>query len=465
MDETVLLLLGAAAFTSAATAMGSATATGSTATTGSAACADAPGSAGTRSACADTSATAGCSLSSTTCADTLSSTTCANTFASAGCAFSSTACADAFASTGCAFSSTACADAFASAGCALSSTALKSLLDRGRRWPAASSATPANTCAACCAGPARVPYVSSGGRLMEALGTHRVSVDIDVPPVDIDIPVDIYIYIMAAPTPRAPTPAPGRSYGNSPKEPKPYANSNPGENRGIDQGGIRGVPPWSVDHCRVVTGNIDNFWIDRLDLDIVTLDNHLLLRGRLEIAGGLGLLPQFLNRIHHIGLLSQESFTHLLRPGRLFSHHGEDLRKRRQRLHAQVPVHRVQGVIERVPFKARVFLQPAVRFHHLIRISCCYEHLCQQRIRIERNRRQHLVQLLRAECRGRSGTLTEGSIGDHHHNEDPDQSADQEHFSFHNSLLLVVRVKSFRYHRAKSTLIGVLSERTDEASN
>jgi hypothetical protein len=138
--------------------------------------------------------------------------------------------------------------------------------------------------------------------------------------------------------------------------------------------------------------------IYRLNFDRLAFDNHLLLFGRLEIAGSLGLLPQSLNGVHDAGLLSQESFTQPLCPGRLLSHHVEDLRKRRQRLHAQVPVHFVQGVVERVPLEVRVGLQPAVGFHNLIRIRRGYEDLREQRIRIERNRRKHLVQLGIAEC-------------------------------------------------------------------
>jgi hypothetical protein len=179
---------------------------------------------------------------------------------------------------------------------------------------------------------------------MEAAGTHGGVVKITA--VDIDIPVDIYVYIMVSPTPRAPSPSPDRSHGCSTPEPE-HSDSNgyPGENGVISEGRIRRPPPGPVDHYRVVTGNIDNFRIYRLNLDSLTLHNDFLLRGSFKIAGGISFLPQSLNGVHDIGLLSQESFTQPLRPGRLLSHHVEDLRKRRERLDAQVPVHPVQGVI------------------------------------------------------------------------------------------------------------------------
>jgi hypothetical protein len=178
---------------------------------------------------------------------------------------------------------------------------------------------------------------------MEAAGVEGGAAKIT--PVDINSPVDIYIYIVVGPTPRAPSPAPGRSHGYSSPEPEDSdSNGHPRENGVISEGRIRRIPPGSVDHDRVVTGNIDNFRIYRHNLYSLTLDNHLLLRGRFEIAGGMSFLPQSLNGVHDIGLLSQESFTQPLRPVRLLGHQVEDLRKRRERLDAEVPVHPVQGV-------------------------------------------------------------------------------------------------------------------------
>jgi hypothetical protein len=179
---------------------------------------------------------------------------------------------------------------------------------------------------------------------METAGAHGGAVKMTA--VDIDIPVDIYIYVMVGPTPRAPSRAPDRSHGYSSKEPEHSdSNGHPWENGVISEGRIRRIPPGSVDNYRVVIGNIDNFRIYRRNLDTLTLDNHLLLRGSLEIAGGISFLPQSLNGVHDIVLLGQESFTQPLCPGRLLSHHAEDLRKRRERLDAQVPVHPVQGCI------------------------------------------------------------------------------------------------------------------------
>src|SRR5208337_2815344 len=140
--------------------------------------------------------------------------------------------------------------------------------------------------------------------------SYAVPADIGVP-VDIDIPIDIYIHIMAAPTPRAPAPTPDRSHRYSPPKTKNTdSNGNSGPTAGsINQRRIRRIPPWSIDNYRIVARHIDNFGICRLDLDGLAFGNYLHLFGRLEIAGSLGLLPQFLNGIHDIGLLGQESFA------------------------------------------------------------------------------------------------------------------------------------------------------------
>ncbi len=136
------------------------------------------------------------------------------------------------------------------------------------------------------------------------------------------------------------------------------------------------------------------------------MDNHLLLRARLEIAGGISFMPQSLNGCRDIGLLIHEGLAQPVCPLRLLNHHVEDLRKRRERLHAFVPLLLLQGGIERVPLKARVCLYPAVRIVNITRICSRDKDLCEQRIRIERNRRKHLVQLCLAESvAGRCGRL------------------------------------------------------------
>ena len=251
--------------------------------------------------------------------------------------------------------------------------------------------------------------------------------------IDVDVPIDVDVDTATAPVPGTPAPSPDRSYCHSP--PKPEDSDSNGHFRPtagrVNQRRIRGIPPWPVDNYRIVARHINNLGIYRYNFDHLTFNNHLLLFGSLEIARSLGLLPQSLNGVHDTGLLSQESFTQSLCPGCLLSHHVEDLRKRRERLHAQVPVHFVQGVVECVSLEVRVCLQPAVRFHNLVWIRRRYEDLCEKRIRIERNRRKHLVQLSLAECLAGVHLLRKGSERDHHHNDEPYQRALKKCISFH----------------------------------
>jgi len=121
----------------------------------------------------------------------------------------------------------------------------------------------------------------------------------------------------AAPAPGTPAPAPDRSYCySSPKRERADSNGylRPAAG-GINIGRIRRIPPCSVGNHRVVARHINNFGIYRLNFDRLTFDNHLLLFGRLEIARSLGFLPQSLNGVHDIDLLSQESVTQPLCPG------------------------------------------------------------------------------------------------------------------------------------------------------
>jgi hypothetical protein len=216
-------------------------------------------------------------------------------------------------------------------------------------------------------------------------------------------PADIDKESTTGPIPATPAPSPpdwSNVYGR--EKPKHSIIGNyPGPNGVISVRRKRRPPPCPVDHYRVVTGHIDNCRISGFNLDILTFDNNLLLGGCHEIARITGLRPQSLNGCRDIGLLSHESVTHPLCPRHLRSHHGQYLRESRQRLYGLVPLHLLQGAIERVPRKARVCLYPLVRSRNISRICSRDKDLCQQGIRIERYWRKHLVKLCIAVGLGR----------------------------------------------------------------
>jgi hypothetical protein len=134
---------------------------------------------------------------------------------------------------------------------------------------------------------------------------------------------------------------------------------------------------------------------------------YLLLWGRLEVAGGGRLGPQRLNRLHDLRLLRQEGIPDLAGPADLGVHHLQDLRHRGERLHARVPGFLLHRVLEGLAGDLRVCFLPARCEHDLERIRRRHQDLSKQRIRIERDRCEQLLQLFLAQrpfgsglCRG-----------------------------------------------------------------
>ena len=130
------------------------------------------------------------------------------------------------------------------------------------------------------------------------------------------------------------------------------------------------------------------------------LHDDLLLLGRLQVAFGLRLGAQALHGVHHVLLLREERVAELLGPVELLVHHREHLRERDQRLDARVPglalAARPRGPC---PSAFGFAFEPARRFDDLERIGRGHQHLREQRVGIERDRRDELLDLLRLERR------------------------------------------------------------------
>ena len=220
---------------------------------------------------------------------------------------------------------------------------------------------------------------------------------------------------MSAPVPTSPAKTPDRpddeSGGSKPECPKPNADKAHSHVKrvknkawiegAVSVGRVCRIPPASVNHRRIVHRNIDPFGIDRLDLDALSTNNDLLLLGGLEVSLSLSLGPQTLDRIHDIGLLSHESIAHSSGPIYFVAHHRQNLRKGDQRLHAEIPSHAVQRVIQRIALEIRILFYPLIRFTHLVGVGGRHQDLPEQGIGIKSDRGQHLVQLFVAEGYGR----------------------------------------------------------------
>ena len=126
-------------------------------------------------------------------------------------------------------------------------------------------------------------------------------------------------------------------------------------------------------------------------------DLDLLLFGRLQLAIGLSLGAQALDRIHHVGLLRQHRIAEFLGPIEIVVHHGEYGRHRYQCLHARVPILIGERVVKLVALQGFVGLRPTIGLDHFERIGRRHEHLREQRIGIKRDRRHERVKLILAE--------------------------------------------------------------------
>ena len=90
-----------------------------------------------------------------------------------------------------------------------------------------------------------------------------------------------------------------------------------------------------------------------------------------------------------------ERVAEILHPVGLVAHHDDDLRERDQRLDARVPRLILDLLHRSVALVVRVGLVDHSRPpRHRVRVGRRHQHLRQQRIRIERDRRGHLVELL-----------------------------------------------------------------------
>ncbi len=168
---------------------------------------------------------------------------------------------------------------------------------------------------------------------------------------------------------------------------------------------IRRPPPAAVDQQRVVIGDVNHERIGVFDVDDAALPRDQQRVVAAEVARRERALAQALDRVHHVGLLLEEGLAQVLGPVEPLAHHPDHARERDQRLDARIPVLVLDRAHRLVALKPRVALRPARRLDHLEGIGRSHQDLRQQRVGIERNRRQHLVQLrLRiALCRRRLG--------------------------------------------------------------
>src|SRR5665213_1103371 len=135
-----------------------------------------------------------------------------------------------------------------------------------------------------------------------------------------------HVQLMVAPPPMVP--APQRPDNG---EPDPEANHQATDEIRWHRQHKRWIVrprPASIDKHGIVVGYIDHVRLGRLDRDALILIRNGLLRRRVQRAGGSGPLPQTLNGVHDVALLSQKGVTDLLGPLKVMVHHLQDRWKR-----------------------------------------------------------------------------------------------------------------------------------------
>jgi hypothetical protein len=99
--------------------------------------------------------------------------------------------------------------------------------------------------------------------------------------------------------------------------------------------------------------------------------------------------------IHDIAFLSQERITKIRRPRDVFGQVLQDTGKNHKSLNARIPVLIQCGLRQRLIAKIRIALKPLTGFDNFKRIRCGDKKLADQWIRIQRNWRNQIIELIR----------------------------------------------------------------------
>jgi hypothetical protein len=155
----------------------------------------------------------------------------------------------------------------------------------------------------------------------------------------------------------------------------------------------------SPDPVRIIDWHIDNGrirgkdFIDRLAR--IFHSDDLLFCGCRQFARSRGPVPHSLYGVHHIAFLSQKRISKVRRPGDVFRQVLQDTWKNHESLDAGIPV-LTQGCLrQRLITHIRIALQPLTGFDNFKRVRCGDKNLADQWIRIERNRCDQIVKLIR----------------------------------------------------------------------
>ena len=232
----------------------------------------------------------------------------------------------------------------------------------------------------------------------------------------------------APPVPTPATPSPGITVVVDPRA-KGNARAESQQGSSHDIGGTR----LREDYLGVVLRNIDNLRIGRLNHHhlrgaLILYLNRLLLIA-LECPHRISLLTEALNRIHNHPLICGERLPNGRKVVDVLRHHVEDLRKIHQRNESRIKALCLGRVGARLAAQAPILVQPAINVEDLLRIGRCCADLRQQRVGVEGDRRQQLVQLIGSGHRSLRMRLTGSEVKAPQPHETDERPGD--HFLYH----------------------------------
>ena len=163
-------------------------------------------------------------------------------------------------------------------------------------------------------------------------------------------------------------------------------------------GWIFRIRPGSVNRRRIVVRHVHRIGIGLLDDDrlpvFLRLNADLLLLGGDQLLVVIGLGAKALDRVHHVRLLREHGIAQVLGPVDLVAHHRNDVCGAGERLDAVVPRLLLDLRLQRIALQGLALLEPAIGLHDFQRIGRRRQHIRQQFVGIERNRRNQRLELL-----------------------------------------------------------------------
>ena len=121
---------------------------------------------------------------------------------------------------------------------------------------------------------------------------------------------------------------------------------------------------------------------------------HFLLLAGLQTARARSLGAHALDCVHHIGLLRQKGVAQFRRPLDIARQTLHRVRHRDHRLNTWIPVLLLHGVRQGFALQRLVPIQPLLELNDLQRVGGSHQCLAQQRIGIQRDRRNQGIQLI-----------------------------------------------------------------------